>query len=285
MSEMERLAQIMDRLRGPDGCPWDREQTYETLATFLLEETHEVLDAMRSGEPAAHREELGDLLFQIVFQCRIAAERGDFDIEAVMREAGDKIVRRHPHVFGEARLGTADQVLRQWEQIKVEERRGKPDGSLFGSVPPALPALLKALRISSKAARVGFDWPDLKGLLAKCDEEAEEMRRALRSRKRAAIQEEIGDLLFTIANVARHAGIDPEQALQDANRKFVGRFRYVEDRLRKDGLETAPENRDRMEALWDDSKKTVRRTSPGRKPPSGGISGSAPRPARRAPRT
>src|SRR5262245_31708174 len=194
MSDMERLTKIMDRLRGPDGCPWDREQSYETLATFLLEETYEVVDAMRSGNSAAHREELGDLLFQIVFQCRIASERGEFDVGAVMREIGDKIVRRHPHVFGETRLGTSDQVLRQWEQIKVEERRGRPGGSMFDSVPPALPALLKALRISSKAARVGFDWPDLKGLLAKCEEESRELRAALRSRRRAAIQEEVGDL-------------------------------------------------------------------------------------------
>src|SRR5437867_1965571 len=171
MSEMDRLKQIMDRLRGTDGCPWDREQTYETLATFLLEETYEVLDAMRLGAPGVHREELGDLLFQIVFQCRIAKERGDFDIEDVMREIGDKIVRRHPHVFGEGRLKTADQVLAQWEQIKVEERRGKRDGSMFAGVPPALPALLKALRISSKAARVGLDWPALKTLLEKLEEE------------------------------------------------------------------------------------------------------------------
>jgi nucleoside triphosphate diphosphatase len=285
MSEMERLTQIMDRLRDPDGCPWDREQTYETLATFLLEETYEVIDAMRSGPPAAHREELGDLLFQIVFQCRVARERGEFDIEAVMREIGDKIVRRHPHVFGDTRLGTSDQVLRQWEQIKVEERRGNPGGSMFGSVPPTLPALLKALRISSKAARVGFDWPNLKGLLEKCDEESDEMRRALRSRKREAIHEEIGDLLFTIANVARHSGIDPELALQDANRKFVDRFRYVEERLRKEGLETAPENRGRMEALWEESKRALKKTSPGRTSPSAGTSGNAPRPARRARRS
>jgi MazG family protein len=285
MSDMGRLTEIMDRLRGPEGCPWDREQTYETLATFLLEETYEVVDAMRSGDPAAHREELGDLLFQIVFQCRIASERGEFDIGTVMQEIGDKIVRRHPHVFGEARLGTSDQVLRQWEQIKIEERRGKPGSSLFASVPRVLPALLKALRISSKAARVGFDWPDLKGLLEKCEEEMGELREALRSRKRPAIQEEIGDLLFTIANVARHAGLDPEIALQDANRKFVDRFRYIEDRLRKEGLETAPQNRDRMDALWQESKRALRRTSPGRKSPSAGTSGSAPRPARRAPRS
>ena len=285
MSEIDRLKRIMDRLRGPDGCPWDREQSYATLATFLLEETYETLDAMRSGQPAAHREELGDLLFQIVFQCRIAKERGEFDIEDVMREIGDKIVRRHPHVFGEERLGTADQVLVQWEQIKVEERRGKKDASMFGGVPPVLPALLKALRISSKAARVGFDWPDLKGLMRKFEEEAGELRRALRAKERSGIEEELGDLLFTIANVARHTGVDPEMALQAANRKFIERFRHIEDGLALRGLKPAPENRRRMEKLWEESKRTIRRTSPGRKSPSAGTSGNAPRRARRAARS
>jgi MazG family protein len=279
--EMDRLTQIMDRLRGPDGCPWDREQTYETLATFLLEETYEVLEAMREGPPSAHCEELGDLLFQIVFQCRIARERGEFDIDAVMRGIGDKIVRRHPHVFGTTRLGTSDEVLRQWEQIKIEERRDKRQGSMFASVPLTLPALLKALRISSKVSRVGFDWPDLEGLLEKVDEETSEMRRALRSKRSSAIAEEIGDLLFTVVNVARRAGIDPERALQDANRKFMDRFHYIEKRLRDEGLRAAPENRRRMEALWEESKRALRRTSPGRRHPSGGTSDSAPRRGRK----
>jgi tetrapyrrole methylase family protein/MazG family protein len=285
VSEMDRLKEIMDRLRGPDGCPWDREQTYETLATFLLEETYEVLEAMASGPPAAHREELGDLLFQIVFQARVAKERGEFDIEELMRDIGDKIVRRHPHVFGDTSLETSGQVLAQWEQIKVEERRGKPDSSMFAGVPAQLPALLKALRISSKAARVGFDWPDLGGLLEKLDEERRELLRALAGDGRDAIKEEIGDLLFTIVNVARRAGIDPELALQEANRKFLGRFRYIEEELRKEGLAAGPEHRGRMEALWEESKKTLRRTSPGRKSPSAGTSGSAPRRARRAARS
>ena len=285
MSEMDRLKRIMDHLRGPDGCPWDREQTYETLATFLLEETYEVLDAMSSDTPGPHREELGDLLFQIVFQCRIAKERGDFDIEDVMREIGDKIVRRHPHVFGQGRLKTADEVLAQWEQIKVEERKGRRDRSLFAGVPPTLPALLKALRVSAKAARVGFDWPDLKGLLEKLEEESEELRGALRAKKPAAIQEELGDLLFTIANVARRARIDPERALQGANRKFVERFRYIEERLGREGLTMAPENRERMEALWQESKTKLRKTSPGRRSPSVGTSGSGPRRVRRAARS
>lgn len=281
MSEMDRLRRIMDHLRGPDGCPWDRQQTLETLGTYLLEETYEVLEAIAGGSAAALREELGDLLFQIVFQCRIAQERGAFDIESVMREIGDKIIRRHPHVFGDRSLSTAREVLAQWEQIKVAERKSKGNGSMFETIPAHLPALLKALRLSSKAARVGFDWPDREGLLAKLREETEEMRAALDAGERAAIEEEIGDLLFVLANVARQADIDPEEALQAANRKFLSRFAYVERRLREEGLEPAPEHRDRMETLWEEAKEAVRKTSPGRTSPSSGTSGSA---ARRAPR-
>ncbi len=285
MSEMDRLRKVMERLRGPEGCPWDREQTYETLATYLLEETYEVLEAMRSRSPRAHREELGDLLLQIIFQCQVAEERGEFDIEEVMRAVGEKLIRRHPHVFGDVDLKSSDQVLAQWEQIKVEERRNQRDGSMFASVPPTLPALLKALRISSKASRVGFDWSETGGLLEKVDEETKELRQALRSGKREAIHEEVGDLLFTIANVARRADIDPELALQDANRKFVGRFRYIEERLGAAGLKTEPKNRDLMERLWEESKRKLKSTSPGRTSPSSGTSGSGPRRARRAARS
>lgn len=283
MSEMKRLREIMDRLRGPDGCPWDREQTLATLRTFLVEEAYEVLEAIDGGSPEALREELGDLLFQIVFQARIAQERGEFDIESLMKGIGDKIVRRHPHVFGEGRLDTADQVLRQWEEIKVEERRGRADASLFAGVPKSLPALLKALRLSAKAARVGFDWQDAKALWSKVEEEMEELRDAFASGARDRIAEEMGDLLFTLANVARMEELDPEQVLQEANRKFVERFRFVEERLAAEGLRPAAANRDRMEALWLEAKTSIRRTSPGRTSPSGGISGSAPPGARPSP--
>lgn len=285
VSEMDRLKQIMARLRGPDGCPWDREQTLGSLATFLLEETHEVLDAMGSGTPAAHREELGDLLFQIIFQARVAEEEGSFDLDDVMRDIGDKIVRRHPHVFGDASLETSEQVLKQWEQIKVEERRSKGGGSMFSGVPEQLPALLKAMRISSKAARVGFDWPDRKSLLEKLEEEKRELLDALRGGAKAAVQEEIGDLLFTVVNVARQAGVDPELALQECNRKFLRRFGHVEEGLKKRGLAPAPEHRELMDDLWNQAKQKVRKTSPGRRSPSAGISGSASRRARRSARS
>jgi MazG family protein len=279
---MDRLRLVMARLRSPGGCPWDREQTLETLATFLLEECYETLEAIASGDPRALQEELGDLLFQIVFQSRVAEERGDFDLESVIRGIGDKIVRRHPHVFAEGRLETADQVLRQWEEIKGEERRLKGQGGRFDSVPPTLPALLKTLRISAKAARVGFDWPDGEALWDKVREEISELEAARRAGDRDAIAEELGDLLFTLANVARREDLDPEAVLQEANRKFLERFAYVERRLGDEGLVPSEEHRDRMEALWEEAKRAVRRTSPGRTSPSGGTSGSAPR---RAPRS
>ncbi|HZM70171.1 MAG TPA: nucleoside triphosphate pyrophosphohydrolase [Candidatus Cryosericum sp.] len=283
MSEMKRLREIMDRLRGPDGCPWDREQTLATLRTYLVEEAYEVLEAIDGGSPEALREELGDLLFQIVFQARIAQERGDFDIESLMKGIGDKIVRRHPHVFGAGRLDTSDQVLRQWEEIKVEERRGRADGSLFAGVPKSLPALLKALRLSAKASRVGFEWQDPEALWSKVEEEMGELREAVRAGSRDGISEEMGDLLFTLANVARMEDLDPEQVLQEANRKFVERFRFVEERLAAEGLRPAAGNRDRMEALWLEAKSSIRRTSPDRTSPSGGISGSGPPGARPRP--
>jgi MazG family protein len=279
---MDRLRLIMARLRSPGGCPWDREQTLETLETFLLEECYETLEAMSSGDPRALEEELGDLLFQIVFQSRIAEERGDFDLESVIRGIGDKIVRRHPHVFAEGRLETAGEVLKQWEEIKSEERRRKGQGGMFDSVPKTLPALLKALRISAKAARVGFEWPDTDALWAKVREEMNELDLARRSGDRAAIAEELGDLLFTLANVARREDLDPEGILQEANRKFLERFAYVERRLGEEGLRPAEEHRARMEQLWEEAKRALRRTSPGRTSPSGGTSGSAPR---RAPRS
>jgi tetrapyrrole methylase family protein/MazG family protein len=277
MSEMVRLRRIMEQLRGPQGCPWDREQTLESLRTYLVEEAHEVIEAIDAGSLEALREELGDLLLQIIFQARLAEERGAFDIESVMKGIGDKIVSRHPHVFASGRLDNADQVLQQWEQLKADERRGRKDASMFAGVPEALPALLKALRISSKAARVGFDWSDAAGVWSKIEEEMGELGDAVRRGDRAAVAEEIGDLLFTIANLARHEDVDPEQALQAANRKFIERFRYVEEAMAREGGRPAPDQRDRMEALWEEAKTALRKTSPARSGPSGGTSDSGPR--------
>ena len=281
MSEMDRLRSIMDHLRGPQGCPWDREQTLRSLATYLLEETYEVLEAIESGSARHHCEELGDLLLQIVFQARVAQESGDFDLDDVIKGIREKIVRRHPHVFGSESLSTADQVLEQWEQIKAEERRRDKGHSLLTGVPTMLPALLKALRISTKVARVGFDWPDCEGLFAKVEEEWSELREAVRSGDRGGSAEELGDLFFTLANVGRHLDIDPEAALQAANRKFQERFARLEARSAAEGFQLSPEHRERMEALWLEIKEGVRKPSPVRTGPSAGTSGSAPRRGRR----
>ena len=278
LSEVDRLRGIMDRLRGPDGCPWDREQTLETLSTYLLEETHEVLDAIASGSPAAICEELGDVLLQIVFQARVAQDLGQFDLDDVARGIAEKLVRRHPHVFGTDRMSNSEQVLKQWEQIKAQERAQKKSGTLLSGVPASLPALLKALRVSTKAARVGFDWPDRDGLLAKVDEELGELRSAIDLGDRAGVVEELGDLLFTLANVARYLDVDPESALQAANRKFEDRFGRVEKKLGAEGLTLSPRNRDRMEELWREVKREIRTASTARTGPSGGTSGSAPPP-------
>lgn len=260
MSEMLRLRKIMERLRGPEGCPWDREQTLQTLRTYLIEEAYEVLEAIDSGSSEALREELGDLLLQIVFQARVMEEQGAFDLESIIKGTADKITRRHPHVFGDDRLDTADQVLQQWEQIKAVERSATGKRSMFSGVPSTLPALLKAMRISAKAARVGFDWSSRESLWAKVDEEIGEVKEAMEHGDKDAVAAEIGDLLFTIANVARREQIDPEQALQDANRKFLDRFAYLEAGLEAEGLAPSVEHRDRMEALWDEAKRALRKT-------------------------
>ncbi len=280
MSEMERLRGIIEHLRGPDGCPWDREQTPETLGTYLLEETYEALEAIAQGSPGELCEELGDLLLQVVLQAQIARERGHFGLDDVARCIADKIVRRHPHVFGRNRLSTSAQVLKQWEQIKADERSGGRGGSLLSGVPRSLPALLKALRISTKASRVGFDWPDREDLLAKVDEELEEMKAAMRAADATAVREELGDLLFTLANVGRQMEIDPEEALQDANRKFQDRFERMEAALAAEGLTPAPDHRGRMEALWMKVKR-ISRPSTDRTAPSDGTSGTGDRRDRR----
>ncbi len=252
----QRLVEITRRLRAPDGCPWDREQTFESLKTHLLEEAYEVLEAIDSGDRANLREELGDLLFQILFLSQIASEEGSFDIEAVCAGIADKLVRRHPHVFGEGRLQTSGEVLRQWEELKDAERRqeeGSP-GALSG-VPVHLPALLKAHRLTAKASQFGLDWKGAAEVLEKLDEELEEFLAAHRQKGATdALEEELGDLLFTLANLGRHLSIDPEAALQRANRKFIGRFEHVERRLREQGKEWGALSAEELDRLWREAK-------------------------------
>ncbi len=251
----ERLVGLMRRLRAEDGCAWDREQTLESLRPFVIEETYEVVDAIDRGDPAALRDELGDFLLEAVFLAQIGAERGDFDIGDSLRAICGKLVRRHPHVFGEragdGRSPDAGEVKRQWEKIKAEEQRtaGRAP-SLLGSIPDSLPALLRAYRLGRRAATVGFDWSDAAGVEAKVTEELAELAEARAGGSAADVEEELGDLLFAVANLARHLDVDPESALRAANRKFSERFAALEARLRGRGVEPRDATLEEMEAEW-----------------------------------
>src|SRR5260370_25665525 len=240
------LVELMDRLRSPGGCPWDREQTYDTLAPMLLEEDYEAFAALeeaREGRPAALREELGDLLFQITFFARVAKEHGEFNIDDVIDEVYAKVVRRHPHVFGEAQASDSAEVLRNWEAIKAEEKRAAGKGvgegaSILDGVSTKAPALMEAHQISTKVARVGFDWKQLEDIFEKLEEEVQELREAIEHHQQSddeanhtRIREEIGDLLFVITNIAPQLNVEPEAALKLSNRKFRRRFRYIEEKL------------------------------------------------------
>jgi tetrapyrrole methylase family protein/MazG family protein/ATP diphosphatase len=225
-----RLVGVMRRLLGPDGCPWDREQSLETLRRYALEEACEVIDAIDSGDRGALREELGDLLLQVVFQAELARREGSFAIDDVIAGIVDKLVTRHPHVFGDLDVETADEVLRNWERIKAEEKKKKGQGLLSG-VPRSLPALVRSQRIGEKVQRVGFDWADAAGSRAKVGEELGELDRAIATGDAAAIEEEMGDVLFALVNLSRHLEVDAEGALRRTIDKFMSRFSHVEARV------------------------------------------------------
>jgi MazG family protein len=243
------LVEIMRRLLGDGGCPWDREQSLETLKPYLIEEAYEVLEAM-DGTPREHCEELGDLLFQVVFQSALREVAGEFDVDDVARAICEKLVRRHPHVFGDLKVADSEEVLRNWEKIKRSERAEKGVERTLHGVPAALPALSRALRVQDKAARVGFDWPNAEGPRKKIDEE-------LRELDEAKNQAELGDLLFAIVNWARKQGLDPEEALRAATRKFQTRFEFIEDRLAEKGQRPGSQSLEELDALWDQAKKSL----------------------------
>jgi tetrapyrrole methylase family protein/MazG family protein/ATP diphosphatase len=255
---LAQLVEIMDRLLAPDGCPWDREQTLDSLRPFLVEETYEVLDALSRDNPADHCEELGDLLMQIVFQAALRRQQGAFDIDAVVASISEKLIRRHPHVFAKAEgVDTAEKVLAQWDQIKAAEKAGKadrPKRTLDGI--PKGPALARAQKVGSRCGKVNFDWPGWQGSFAKIDEEVREVREAIESGEQAAIHAELGDLLLAIVNVARKVGVDAENALVDATAKFERRFAFVEDRLTERGKTPNESTLEEMDALWDDAKRS-----------------------------
>ena len=262
----EDLVALQARLRAPNGCPWDREQTHDSLRTYMVEETYEALDALESRDWNEFAGELGDLLLQVVFHAELAAEAGRFDISDVIERIHNKMVSRHPHVFGKVKARTSAQVLKNWEQIKAEERRVAKKGSgesqtqtsappsVLDGVPRTLPALLEAHQLTRRAANVGFDWKDIEGLFDKLAEETRELRESLAAKDRARYEEEVGDLLFVGVNLARFLGLDAEIALKRANRKFSKRFRKMEQSAATKDKKLSELSTDELEALWDAAK-------------------------------
>lgn len=250
-----RLRAIVNLLRSPEGCPWDREQTHESLRAGLLEEACETIDAITRADDANLREELGDLLLQVVFHTDLAAERGAFTLEDAARQVCDKLIRRHPHVFSDGEAGDTAAVLRQWEQIKREEKGG--EASIMDGIPRALPALVRATNVQKKAARVGFDWPDAAGVIEKFREELAELTAELGSGRSDRLEHELGDLLFTTVNMARKLGVEPELALEHANQRFIARFQHMEKSAAAGGQmleELPPED---LDALWNKAKSAL----------------------------
>jgi MazG family protein len=286
-----KLVAVMARLRGPGGCPWDREQTHSSLRTYLIEEAYEVLDALDSGDDSKFAEELGDLLLQVLFHAQIAAEENRFSILDVIREIHDKMVRRHPHVFGNTRAKTSAEVLRNWELLKREERQSKqslaapasnsprlnrrrqakpdsasqsaPPESLLDGIPNTIPALLQGFQLTRRAARVGFDWDNVEGIFDKLREESDELRDALHKKESPErVEGELGDILFVAVNLSRFLHVDPEIAMKKASAKFSRRFRQMEKIAREKGTSLSEIPRSQLESLWDQSKQQEQRKPP-----------------------
>ncbi len=251
-----KLIEIVHRLRAPDGCPWDRKQTPETLKKYVIEEAHEVFDAIGEETPLAVCEEIGDLLFLLIFLAYLYEEAGNFRIRDMLKLCAEKMIRRHPHVFGEKSLNEAEEVVAQWQKIKEKEAREKGQkSSVLGNLPRSLPALQRAFRLGERASRVGFDWKRPEELFEKLNEEISELREALERQEKDALAEEIGDLLFTVVNLARKLGINPEEALRQTNDKFVRRFQEIEKRAEEQGKKLGEMSLEEMDALWEEAKK------------------------------
>jgi MazG family protein len=263
---LTELVALVDRLRGPGGCPWDREQTFDTLKPMILEEAYEVLEAMDSGDHHEFCAELGDLLFQIVFLSRVAEDEGSFDVDDVAEGIITKMIHRHPHVFGSVNASTADEVVASWETIKRAERIEKHQENRPLAPPPSIlegiasmPALLTASKLTTKAARAGFDWAHIDEIFAKLHEEVDELRTALHPTPEqpvdSEVEQEVGDLLFVAVNIARFLKIDPETALRKTNQRFISRFQHIERSLREAGRDLSQSNIEEMERLWQEAKK------------------------------
>ncbi|PYJ13141.1 MAG: nucleoside triphosphate pyrophosphohydrolase [Verrucomicrobia bacterium] len=248
MTAFAQLCDIVAKLRAPGGCPWDREQTHESLLAAVIEEAYEVTEAARAKNDAHFCEELGDLLLLVVMHAEIASEAGRFNIDEIIRDISDKLIRRHPHVFGTTDARDSGAVLKQWEAIKREEK--KADSHYFASLPKALPALMRAQKAQSKAARVNFDWTEVRDVVAKVEEELREMKEAIAALDRARIEDEIGDMLFAVVNLARKCKIDAESALQRGTDKFVTRFNQLEDEVKARGMELGDLGLSEMDEIW-----------------------------------
>jgi tetrapyrrole methylase family protein / MazG family protein len=253
LGTFDALVEVISRLRAPDGCPWDRKQTHASLREYVLEESYEVLGALDSGDSSKLCEELGDLLLQIVLQAQIAREAGEFEIADVLGAINKKLIYRHPHVFGDVKVGSAEEVAHNWEELKKAER--KPEISMLESVPRQMPALAYAQRIQGRVAEAGFDWKDIQGVIDKVVEEVEELQQANSARERS---DEFGDLLFTLVNFARRQGIESETALREANERFFRRFTFMERACRERGLEFRDLSFEEQNKLWEEAKKGCR---------------------------
>src|SRR3989304_5659268 len=249
----DRLVEIMERLRGEQGCPWDRKQTRDSLKPYLIEESYEVLEALEEKDPVKIKEELGDLLYQILFHAQISKEAGEFDIEDILTAGSEKMVRRHPHVFGDKKAEDADEVLKQWEAIKKAEK-GDERKSVLEGIPPHLPALLRAHQLQARAARVGFDWEHADQVFSKVKEEMMEFEEVFKAKDHKRMEDELGDLLFALVNIGRFIEVNPEDALRKSISKFISRFRYIEEELAKQGREWGVVSLGDMEILWQEAK-------------------------------
>jgi len=258
MANLKKLIDIMSALRSDKGCPWDKEQTSDSLKPFLLEETYEVLEALDEGDSEKIKEELGDLLFQIIFHCQLAKEKNEFDISDVIDEISRKMLNRHPHVFGKTKFKSREHFRKYWEEEK--KREGKKRESILEGVPKALPALLRAHKLQKKAARVGFDWKKTEDVFEKMNEELEEFRKALKNKKQPEIEDELGDVFFMLVNISRFVGVNPEDALRKTISKFISRFRYIEMKAADKKINLSDMTLKEMDKLWDEAKKKERQS-------------------------
>jgi len=256
MSEsFDRLINIMSRLRGDGGCPWDREQTHESLKPYLIEEAYETLEAIDAGDDDNFKEELGDLLLQIVFHAQMASEEKRFTIDDVAENICEKLVRRHPHVFGDVKADTAGEVLKNWEQIKKSEKPDEPGRSALDGVPLSMPSLLRAWRVQGRAKSAGFDFKNVVEAFGKVDEELGEAHHCMENKNRECFEEEVGDLLFSLVNVCRFMKVNPEEALNRSTNKFIGRFKYIEEKLADHDKKPEETPSDEMDAMWEEAKR------------------------------